>query len=203
MFGEHRERRKENRRFKRMANEAGFRKANQQAEKVDTAQDFKDVQKQSMEAAQPGLDQQRAKRAQHLQDSIDEVNTPIQGLNEMQRRQLQETASNQINKDTQNYSRQLASNAGKRGVRGGSAAAQQMALQEKSLDAQRQFSRDLAEKDIDLAMQKLAAAISSTQGREAQDLGAQSEAKDFIEAQKEKKRQQALAQLYNKQYLDR
>lgn len=203
MWGEHRERRSENRKFKRMKEEAGFRKANQQADQTNAAQDFKNTQRESMEAAQPGLDAQREKRQQYIQDSVNEVNTPVQGLTDLQRRQLQESASNQINKDTQNYSRQLASSAGKRGVRGGSAAAQQMALQEKGLDAQRQFNRDLAEKDIDVAMQKLAAVLTATQGREAQDLGAQSEAKDYIEAQKEKKRQQALAQLYNKQYLDR
>lgn len=189
--------------MKEMQNNAAFNKANKPDTTANVANEYQDVQKQSMQAAQPGLDDLKEKRKENLAESIQEVSTPVQGLSDFQRRQLQETASNQINKDTQNYSRQLASSAGARGVRGGSAQAQQMALQDKALDARRQFERDIGEKDIDIAMQKLAAALASTEGKQAQQIGAQAEARDYIEAQKEKKRQQALSQVYNKQYLQR
>jgi len=203
MFGQHRARRKEKRRMKEMQDNAAFRRANQQADSANTGQEYQQVQKESMQAAKPGLDELKNKRKEHLQESIQEVNTLVQGLTDFQRRQLQETASSQIDKDTQNYSRQLASGSGARGVRGGSAQAQQLALQDKALDARRQFERDIGEKDIDIAMQKLAAALASTEGKQAQDIGAQAEARDYMEAQREKKRQQALGQVYNKQYLQR
>jgi hypothetical protein len=203
MYGEHRARRKEKRQMKELKERSAFQKANQEADSINSVQDYQKAQNESMQAAQPGLNDLKNKRKEHLQESINEVSTPVKGLSDFERRQLQETASNQIGKDTQNYSRQLASSAGKRGVRGGSAQAQQLALQDRALDARRQFERDIGEKDIDIAMQKLGAALASTEGKQAQEIGAQAEARDYMEAQREKKRQQALAKIYNNQYLQR
>jgi len=203
MWGEHRERRKEKRRMKEMQANADFRRAQQAGQKDNSVQEYQQYQEEGRKAAQPGLDDMKNQRAGQLQESVKEVSTDVPGLTPQQRQQLQETASNAINKDYQNYSRQLASSAGARGVRGGSAAAQQMALQGQALDTRRQFERDIGEKDIDTQMQRLAAALASLEGKQAQTLGAQSEARDFIEAQKEKKRQNALANVYNKQYLAR
>ncbi len=203
MFGQIRERRKEKRRTKERQANADFKRAQQVGDQNNGVQEYQKHHEEGVKAAQPGLDDLKNKRAEQLQESVNEVSTRVPGLDPQQRQQLQETASNAINKDYQNYSRQLASSAGARGVRGGSAAAQQMALQGQALDTRRQFERDIGERSIDLEMQRLAGALASLEGKQAQTLGAQSEARDFIEAQKEKKRQNALANVYNKQYLAR
>lgn len=183
-----------------MQGQREFTNAQAQGNPQNEAADYRALQEQASQAAKPGLDSLEKSRPGHMQQSIQDVSQNVQGLTPFQRSQLQETASNQINKDVQNYSRQLASSAGRRGVRGGSAQAQQMELQNKALDTRRQFERDIGEKDIDIAMQKLAAALSLTEGKQAQQLGAEGEARDYIEAQREKRRQNALAALYNKNY---
>src|SRR5690606_20986565 len=201
MWGEHRERRKEKRRMKERMAQREFQSAQQAGQKDNSVQEYQQHQEEGRKAAQPGLDDLKSQRAGQLEESVKEVSTRVPGLDPQARQQLQETASNAINKDYQNYSRQLASSAGARGVRGGSSAAQQMALQGQALDARRQFERDIGEKDIDLEMQRLGAVLASLEGKQGQTLGEQSEARDFIEAQKEKKRLIALANIYNKQYL--
>lgn len=201
MFGNIRRRREKKRKKKEAEFKRDYANAEKQGELANPVQDYQNYQQQASQAAQPGQDDLKKKREENLQESIREVGTDVQGLTDLQRKQLQESASSQINKDYQNYSRQLASSAGARGVRGGSAAAQQMALQDKALDTRRQFERDIAEKDIDIAMSKLAAALASTESKQAQEIGAQADARDWIEAQKEKKRQQALASLYNTHYI--
>lgn len=201
MFGNIRRRREKKRKKKEAEFNKGFSDANREAEIANPVQEYQTSQSQAAQAAQPGLDDLNKKREEHLAQSVREVSTDVPGLTDLQRKQLQESASNQINKDYQNYSRQLASSAGARGVRGGSAAAQQMALQDKALDARRQFERDIGEKDIDIAMSKLAAALASTESKQAQEIGAQAEARDWIEAEKERRRQQALASFYNNHYI--
>jgi hypothetical protein len=200
MFGNIRARRKR-KKEKRIKNEQNQFSEAQKAGNTGTEPDeYRKLQQQAAEASKPGLQDIEQSRPEYLKESISEVGQDVQGLTPFQRRQLQESASSQINKDVGNYSRQLASSAGARGVRGGAAAAQQMNLQNNALDARRQFERDIGEKDIDIAMQKLAAALAMTEGKVANKLGAQTQAQDFIEAEKERKRQAASAQLYNKYY---
>ena len=114
MWGEHRERRKEKRKMKELTARSDFQRAQQAGQKDNSVQEYQQYQEEGKKAAQPGLDDLRNQRAGQLEESIKEVSTRVPGLDPQQRQQLQETASNAINKDYQNYSRQLASSAGDR-----------------------------------------------------------------------------------------
>lgn len=121
----------------------------------------------ALEADEPRRQEQREKSKG---EAYEDVTTDIPGMSEEQKRAMQESANAKINSQIQNYSRMLASQTGRSGIRGGAAAAPQYELAQKGLEAQNQFQRDLIEQDADMAMKKLAAYMASLEGKTAEDI---------------------------------
>lgn len=140
--------------------------------------------------------QSDVEREQFRGEAEGDVTKELPGLTDKQRRSLQESANSQINKQVQNYKRMLASTSGRRGIRGGAAAAPQLEVARQGLDAQNQFQRDLVEKDSDLAMRRLAAYLSNIEGRSAEQLLRRGQLFDYVTG----RQQQGLQSAYKKYY---
>jgi hypothetical protein len=141
----------------------------------------------------------QGKREGYKQEAKSDLSTEMQGLNPAQKLAMQETASNQINNQIQNYSRMASSKMGAAGVRGGAANAMQSELMDKGLEATNQFNRDLTELDANKAMEKLAAYLSMVEGRSADDVLKRQQYYDQLTGEKQKNREQAIAG-HNKKY---
>lgn len=157
-----------------------------------------EIQNRANEMADAESARQNQKRQGFKQEAQEDLNTPMQGLTPAQKLAMQETASNQINKQLQNYSRMASSKMGAAGVRGGAANAVQSELMGQGLEATNQFNRDLTEKDADLAMQKLAAYLSSVEGKQAQDILTRQQQYDLLSGEKQKKKENATTNYFNK-----
>lgn len=120
------------------------------------------------------------------------------GLEDKQRRVLQESANAQINRDIQGYEKKLLAQQGRRGVKGGAAFAQQQDLARLGSEAQQQMQRDLSVLDSELAMRQAAAAYNVQQGEIAQEALRNQMAKDTLESYDQRKYQKWLASEANK-----
>ena len=141
----------------------------------------------------------QGRREGYKQEAKSDLSTEMQGLTPAQKLAMQETASNQINNQIQNYSRMASSKMGAAGVRGGAANAMQSELMDKGLEATNQFNRDLTELDSNKAMEKLAAYLSMVEGRQADDVLKRQQYYDQLTGERQKKREEAIAG-YNKKY---
>lgn len=165
---------------------------------VKIGQDLQATQQQVgqvMESDEPRRQQQRE---QFQQEAYQDVTRDIPGMSDEQKRAMKESANAAINSQVQNYSRMLASQAGQRGVRGGAAAAPQVELAEKGMQAQNQFQRDLVEKDADMAMKKLAAYMASLEGKGAEDIIRRQQYFDYITGQQDKAKQDIFSDYFRK-----
>lgn len=199
MFGEHRRNRKIRRENKRRESQRQFDVADKAGEAIPT-QEYNNLRRESNNAAMADQGNRDTRRQQHMEQSKKEVTQEMPGLTDQQRRALQEKASAQISRDMDNYSRQINSSAGGRGMRGGTVSAQQRDLMRKGLEARQGFERDLTDKDIDLQMQRLGATLTSTEGKVAQDVAESQKAQDWLEARRQEKRNQAMGRVRQHEY---
>jgi hypothetical protein len=199
MFGQHRKNRKHRREKKRKESERMFKAADKEGESLPT-QEYNALRRESSGAAMQDQGHRDARRQQNMEQSKREVTQEMPGLTDQQRRALQEKASAQISRDMDNYSRQISSSAGARGMRGGAVSAQQRDLMRRGLEARQGFERDLTDKDIDLQMQRLGATLASTEGKVSQDLAEQQKAQDWLEARRQEKKNQAMGRFRQHDY---
>lgn len=156
--------------------------------------------KQTEEQVEPLIEADKEKRAadreKYKVEAKEDVTTELPGLTDNQRRQLQQSANAQINKQVQKYKRSMASQMGRRGVRGGAAFAPQAEIARSGLEAQNQYQRDLTEYDVDLAMRRLAGYLAGIEGRSAQDLIRRGQFFDYLTGRQQQGQQAA----YNKYF---
>lgn len=205
MFGRIRRRRERRRRSEQRAEERRTQEQQKIQKEVAAAQDpqkigeqLGEIQEQVSKVDVADEPQRAAKRGRFREEAFEDVTTEIPGLSEAQKQAMRESANAQINKQVQNYSRILASQAGRGGVRGGAAAAPQAELAQKGLDATAQFQRDLVEKDADVALKKLAAYMASLEGKTAEDVIRRQQYFDYITGKQDKARQDIYSQYFNK-----
>ena len=143
---------------------------------------------------------QNQNREGYKEEAKKDVNTEFQGLTPAERQAMQETASKQISGQVQNASRLLSSKMGRQGVRGGAANAMQSELVGQGLEARNQFLRDMTQKDVERANQKLAAYLTSVEGRTAQDLLNRQQSLDFLTGERDRRKESAMAEFFNRYY---
>jgi hypothetical protein len=152
-------------------------------------EDRQNVQEAANQLEDSDEERNSAKKEKFGEESLADVNTPMEGLTPQEKTSLQESANSQINKQVQKYSRQMGSNAGQRGIRGGAGAAPQQELGVQALEAQNQFHRDLTDKDTDLKFKRLAAFLAGKHGRTAEDLIRRQQDMDWVTSERDKKKQ--------------
>ena len=198
MFGYHKARR-EKKRAKReklaMQDEVNRLK---QEKLVDPVQEQKTHQTQVNQVAdeQRGRDLEAQQKGTQRFDEL--MNRGYKGLEDTQRRALQESANSQINKDIQGYEKKILAQQGRRGVKGGAAFAQQQDLARLGTEAQQQMQRDLSTLDADLVLRKIAAAYNVEQGEVGQEALRQQMARDTLGSYDQKKYQKWLAEQANR-----
>jgi hypothetical protein len=202
MFGRKRRRRKrEEREQKQRMEQQRLRQdvaASQDPRKI--GEEMQEVQQQvaaSDVADQPRRDEQRGRARE---ESFQDVTTEIPGMSEQQKAAMRQSANAQIDSQIQNYQRNIASQTGRAGIRGGAAAAPQLALAQQGLNAQSQFQRDLVEKDADTSMRKLAAYMASLEGKTAEDITRRQQYFDYITGRQAQKKQDVYANYYGNQF---
>lgn len=200
MFGRIRKKREKKRKKKEQERLRQEQEQKQREEELKEAQDpvkigeeLQDVQEQIDRAQESDKPREEEKREQHKDEAYEDVTTDIPGLTDKQKLAMKESANNAINNQVQNYSRMLASQSGRSGVRGGAAAAPQVELAEKGLQAQNQFQRDLTEKDAEVALKKLAAYMASLEGKTAEDIIKRQQYFDYITGKQDKAKQDVWA----------
>jgi hypothetical protein len=166
----------------------------------DPAQYTEDYQRfqEAANKADAADEQRRSEQREKFgEEALEDVNRPMQGLSPQEKTALQESANAQINKQVQKYSRQMGSQAGQRGIRGGAGAAPQQELGIQAMEAQNQFQRDLADKDTDLKFKRLAAYLAGKEGRTAEDLIRRQQGVDWLSSQRERRRQDLQSNRWN------
>ncbi len=197
MFGNiRRKRKKEQEREQKKQNE--FQQA--QTGQFPTKEEVQEMHNRADEMTRAEQGRQDQNRERYKEEAKKDLGTEMQGLTPAQRQAMQETASKQISGQVQNASRLLSSKMGRQGVRGGAANAMQSELVGQGLEARNQFLRDLTEKDADLAMQKLAAYLTSVEGRTAQDLLNRQQSIDYLVGEKDRRRESAMSNFFNRYY---
>ena len=198
MFGYHaekRQRKREQKRRKALQSEISKLKATQPNDPIQE-QKTHQAQINDMAAEQRQRDVEAQQRGdQRYQDLRSQYS---KGLEDKQRRVLQESANSQINRDIQGYEKKLLSQQGRRGVKGGAAFAQQQDLARLGSEAQQQMQRDLSVLDSELALRQVAAAYNVQQGEIAQEALRNQMAKDTLESYDQRKYQKWLASEANK-----
>jgi hypothetical protein len=198
MFGYHkakREKRRAKRQQQALQSEINNLKQRQNADPVQEQKTHQaqinevaaDQRERDLEAQQRGDQRYQDLRSQYSK-----------GLEDKQRRVLQESANSQINRDIQGYEKKLLAQQGRRGVKGGAAFAQQQDLARLGSEAQQQMQRDLSVLDSELAMRQAAAAYNVQQGEIAQEALRNQMAKDTLESYDQRKYQKWLASEANK-----
>jgi len=185
----------------------------------DTSRDFKDYRKdvkqdqkqndrygsiqQNASKLAPGMAERGLREGDYAygKSRADEIlGRRYQGIDPTQRRNMEETANQGINRQIQGYQRQLTAQQGQRGVRGGAAYAQNADLARMGTEAQGQYQRDLSNLDSDLALKKLAAAYNIEQGEASQGNLDRQMSLDEKRFKQEKKRQEALTKQANRAF---
>jgi hypothetical protein len=133
-------------------------------------------------------------------EALEDISTQVPGMTPAQKQAMQETANKQISGQVQNYSRLLSSKMGQQGIRGGAANSVQAELMDQGLQARNQFLRDFTEKEAEAQNQKLAAYITSLEGKTAQDLLQRQQQRDYLTGLRENTKQDAYAQYFNKYF---
>ena len=141
-----------------------------------------------------------AKKEGHRQQAREDLSQDLGGMSPGRKQALEETANRQIQNHLGNYSRMLRSSAGASGIRGGAANALQDELQSQGMEARNQFLRDFRDKDEDVAMQKLAAYLSTIEGRTAGDILQRQQMQDWLTGQEDKRKQAQSGSSFNKYY---
>lgn len=188
---------RQEKRDKQAAKDADWEKINQIG--LPSEEESNQVTNRVNQMADAEDQRMQGKREGYKQEAKSDLSTEMQGLTPAQKLAMQETASNQINNQIQNYSRMASSKMGAAGVRGGAANAMQSELMDKGVEATNQFNRDLTELDANKAMEKLAAYLSMIEGRQADDVLKRQQYYDQLTGEKQKKREEAIAG-YNKKY---
>lgn len=160
-------------------------------------EDLQNIQQTVNPLVEADKQKEQEAREGYKQEAREDVTTDLPGLTPTQRRQLQQSANAQINKQVQKYQRSMASSTGQRGIRGGAAFAPQAEIARQGMEAQNQFQRDLVEKDTDLAMRRLAAYLASVEGRTAQDILRTGQYLDYITGKQQQGKQAAYETYYD------
>jgi hypothetical protein len=191
-FGKHRKRREKKRK------EAELEESLSAASDVSSiGQEYKDIQQVASGLSSDDQAQRETQREANKISAFEDVTTQLPGLDDSAKLAMQESANTAINNQIQNYSRQLASRSGQAGVRGGAAQSPQIDLASQGMQAQLQFQRDLVEKDSDVAMQRLAAYLSSVEGKSAEDILRDQQYIDFVTSSQDKKRESAYTKYFS------
>lgn len=189
-FGAIRAKRKA-KKYKREAEEA--RRQSSEAAKANPEQDRQSYQAEINRIAEEQRQKERTTREEGRKYAEEVLQREYPGLNEGQRRNLQEEANYQISRDIQGYQQKLSGQQGMRGVRGGAAFAQQQELARLGSDAQTQIQRDLSKLDSELALKKAAAAYNIEQGEVGQEQLRHQQAIDILNSYDQRKYQKMLA----------
>lgn len=163
-------------------------------------EEYKGIEEQYRESEEANKPYEEGKREGFKDEAYEDVTTDIPGMSDEQKRAMKESANAQIDSQVQNYQRTMASQSGMSGIRGGAAAAPQIAIAKQGLQAQNQFQRDLIEKDADVAMKKLAAYLSSLEGKTASDLLKKQQYLDYITGKQAQNKQDVYNTYYGKDY---
>lgn len=155
------------------------------------------VQGLANKLANEGATRDQGLREEHKKQAMEEINTPMKGLTPLQRQTMQETANKQIANQLQNYSKMLSSSQGWRGVRGGKGQAD---INRQALNAQTQVQRDLNLQDADLSLQRLAAYLTSLEGKEANEILRNQKYWDYVTGQQDRRKASALNKYFNQYY---
>lgn len=200
VFGRIRKKREKKEREERLREQQIQNQINQAQDPAKIGQEYQNLEDQYRETEKANQPYDEEKREGFKKEAYEDVTTPIPGMSEEKKRALKESANAQIDSQVQNYQRNLASQSGMSGVRGGAAAAPQIALAKQGLQALNQFQRDLLGKDEDVAMQKLAAYMASLEGKTASDLLKKQQYLDYITGKQAQNKQDVYSKYYGKDY---
>ncbi len=201
MFGQHKARRN-----KRRAKEQQLA-LQQEVDRLKKERELDPIQehKQNQEQINQITEDQKLKDQDAIKqgrERFEELMTrPYKGLEDNERRVLQESSDANINRDLQGYQKRLLAQQGRTGVKGGAAFAQQQDLNRMGIDAQQQMQRDLSSLDRDLYMRKLAAAYNMEQGEVGQAALRQQMASDLLQSYDQKRYQKYLADQANRLFM--
>jgi len=200
MFGRIRKKREKKKR-EQAQREAKLKKEISEAQDpTKIGQEYQGLEDQYRESEQANQPYDKEKREGFKEEAYEDVTTDMPGMSEEEKRAIKESANAQIDSQIQNYQRTLASQSGISGVRGGAAAAPQMALAKQGLQAQNQFLRDLTEQNAEQKMKQLAAYLSSLEGKTAADLLKKQQYLDYITGKQAQNKQDVYNQYYGKDY---
>ena len=206
MFGYHRRKREKKRKkaAKKVAEQQKQQAMQQEAADIEntslpTEQEVQTVDDRANALAEKENQRLKEAREGHKKEAMEDINTPVQGLDPKARQAMQESANAQIGGHLQNYSRMLASSQGARGVRGGKA---QSDLRRGALNAQNEVTRDITQQDIELAKEKLGAYLTSLEGKQANNILNKQQARDLLLGEQEKKKNSKWTQ-YNNKYFNK
>jgi hypothetical protein len=178
------------RREKRAKREAQAKKLQQEiAASKDTGSAAKELGETEEEVTKLHKEQEprrEEQRKKFQEEAYEDVTKELPGISEKRKQAMQESANRQISNQVQHFARNLGAQSSARGIRGGAAMAPLLSLQEKGLEAQNQFQRDLIERDEERAYKNLANYMASLEGKTAEDLLRRQQDKDYIESKKEK-----------------
>ena len=164
-------------------------------------EDYQNIQQTANDLDAAGQQKRDEDRQRNKDNAYEDVHTKTEGLDPEARRSMQESGNAQINSQVKNYQRNIASTTGNAGIRGGAAAAPQVALAEKGLGAQNQLERDLNDKDSDVAMKRLGAFLASMEGKNAEDVLRSQGLQDFITSERDKRRNNVYTDKHDKDYI--
>ena len=181
------------RQAKKYKKEAEEARRQSDANKANPEQDRQSYQAEINRIADEQRNKEKATREEGRKYAEEVLSREYPGLNEGQRRNLQEEANYQISRDIQGYQQKLSGQQGMRGVRGGAAFAQQQELARLGSDAQQQIQRDLSKLDSELALKKAAAAYNIEQGEQGQEQLRHQQAIDILNSYDQRKYQKMLA----------
>lgn len=201
IFGRKRKRRKREEREERKKIEEGRLRqqvaASQDPSKI--GEELQSVQGQITKLDVEDQPRREQERGRAREEAYGDVTTEIPGMSENQKAAMRQSANAQIDSQIQNYQRNLASQSSRSGVRGGAAAAPQLALAQQGLNAQNQFQRDLVEKDADTSLRKLAAYMGSLEGKTGEDILRRQQYFDYITGRQAQKKEDVYGQYYGNQ----
>ena len=111
---------------------------------------------------------------------------------------MEERGMEGIDREVQGLQRQLVSNQGRRGMKGGVAYAQQADLARMGNQSKRELQRDIEDRNQDMSLKRMAATYAAGQGEVTQRQTDRQLALEQSELEKERKAQNKESQLRNK-----
>lgn len=164
---------------------------------LPSREDTQELEGRSNEMADAEKERLKGNREANKEEAMEDVTTKVPGMDPRERQALQERANVQIGGHLDNYSRMMASSQGSKGIRGGKAQAD---LRRKALSAQNEASRDIMLEDVAQANRKLAAYLTSLEGKGAQDVLTKAQYRDLLQGQQDKKKESAYNQYFAKYF---